>query len=196
MATASIEVKLVSGLVVNEVDYDNVGTDLGEYIEVYNGTGAPIDLVDHAVVLVNGSNSAEYARDALGPIGILPAGAYVVLGSDAALATVPMGTKTISFGAKQDYIQNGAPDAVGIVDTKKMVLVDALSYEGSVTMATLTGFPSPLSFVEGNALATNKADSTTVLGALCRIPNGIDVNDAATDWRVCKTLTPGADNVE
>jgi len=196
MATASIEVKILSGLVVNEVDYDNVGTDLGEYIEVFNGSGAPFDLTGHAVVLVNGSTNTEYKRYDLGPIGILPAGAYVVLGSDAALATVPMGTKTISFGAKQDYIQNGGADAVGIIDTTKNILVDALSYEGSVTMAKLTGFAAPVSFVEGNPLATSKADSTSVLGALCRIPNGLDINDAATDWRFCKTLTPGATNVE
>ena len=41
-------------LVLNEVDYDNVGADNREFVEVFNGTGAPVDLADKAVVLVNG----------------------------------------------------------------------------------------------------------------------------------------------
>lgn len=196
MATANLEVKVLSGLVVNEVDYDNVGTDTAEYVEIYNGTGAPFDLKGFALVLVNGSTSAEYKRQDLSSLGVLPADSYVVIGSTAAIALAPMGTKTLSLGAGQDYVQNGAPDAVGIIDTTKLVLVDAFSYEGSVTMATLQGFAAPVSFVEGTPLPNAVADSNTVLGSLCRIPNGIDFNDAAKDWRVCKTLTPGAANVE
>ena len=51
---------------VDEVDYDNVGADNREFVEVFNGTGAPVDLGDKAVVLVNGLTGTEYARVALG----------------------------------------------------------------------------------------------------------------------------------
>ena len=32
----------VTHLVLNEVDYDNVGADNREFVEVFNGTGAPV----------------------------------------------------------------------------------------------------------------------------------------------------------
>ncbi|MBM4360444.1 MAG: lamin tail domain-containing protein [Deltaproteobacteria bacterium] len=195
MATGMILVKPLSGLVVNEVDYNNAGLDLKEYVELYNGTGAPYDLAKHALVLVNGADSKEYKRYDLSSLGVLPAGAYVVLGSDAALATVPGGVKTVSFGASKDYVQNGAPDAVGILDVANGKLVDALSYEGSVTMAKLTGIVNPVSFVEGTALdGLVVFDPPDIDAALCRSSKSGDTNDASKDWKVCKTLTPGAAN--
>src|SRR5206468_8958192 len=54
-----------SHLVVNEVDYDNVGTDDREFVEVFNGTNAAADLTNIAVVLVNGADNNEYSRVAL-----------------------------------------------------------------------------------------------------------------------------------
>jgi hypothetical protein len=38
----------VTHLVLNEVDYDNVGADNREFVEVFNGTGSPVDLADEA----------------------------------------------------------------------------------------------------------------------------------------------------
>src|SRR3712207_7713087 len=38
MATVDVVMSL-GGLVINEVDYDQVGSDTGEFIEIYNGTG-------------------------------------------------------------------------------------------------------------------------------------------------------------
>ncbi len=196
MAGAMVAVKPLGGLVLNEVDYDTVGTDKAEFAEIFNGTGAPFDLTGFALVLVNGANSTEYKRVDLTPVGTLPIDGYLVVGSDAVLGGVPMGTKTISFGSGQDYIQNGAPDAIGIIDVKNQKLVDALSYEGSVTMATLTGFAAKPSFVEGTPLASAVADSNTVDGSLIRFPNGKDTNDANTDWIFTGQPTPGAANVK
>jgi len=42
-----------AGLVINEVDYDQVGTDTAEFIEVYNSGSQAIDLSTLALVLVN-----------------------------------------------------------------------------------------------------------------------------------------------
>src|SRR5262249_18720952 len=41
----------VEGLVINEVDYDQVGGDTAEFIEILNTTGAPIDLTGYHVIL-------------------------------------------------------------------------------------------------------------------------------------------------
>ena len=196
MAQAMVVVKPLGGLVLNEVDYDNVGTDKSEFAEIYNGTGGPFDLTGLALVLVNGTSSTEYKRIDLTPAGTLANGGYLVIGSDALLATVPMGTKTISFGNGQDYIQNGAPDAIGIIDSKNLKLLDALSYEGAVTKATLTGFADKPSFVEGTVLPTSVADSNTLPGSLARFPNGKDTQQAAADWIFTAQATPGAANVK
>ncbi len=62
----------VAHLVVNEVDYDNVGTDTQEFIEIFNGTGKSVPLADYAVVLVNGGNNLEYSRTMLADGGNVP----------------------------------------------------------------------------------------------------------------------------
>src|SRR4026207_2403068 len=69
----------VTHLVLNEVDYDNVGADNGGFVGAFNGTGAPVDLSDKAVVLVNGSTGTEYTRVALGPNCLAPDQYLVVM---------------------------------------------------------------------------------------------------------------------
>jgi hypothetical protein len=198
LATASFDatvtiVASMGGLVINEVDYDQIGTDATEFIEIYNGTGAPVPLAGLSLVLVNGSNNAEYLTFDLGPAGTLAAGQYLVV---ATAAVVPdPGALVITFvPIAGGSVQNGAPDGIALVDTNTMQLVDALSYEGSITAGMVTGL-GVVSLVEGTALAAATADSNTLVGSLCRLPDGNDTNNAATDWNFTATLTPGAPNV-
>jgi hypothetical protein len=72
-------------------------------------------------------------------------------------------------------------------------LLDALSYEGAITAATVDG--QAYNLVEGTALADTVVDSNTVDGSLSRIPDKQDSNDAAADWEFTSTKTPGAANV-
>jgi hypothetical protein len=195
MVSATIDVVVPMGsLVINEVDYDQtVNPDGLEYVEIYNGAGAPVDLTGKALVLVNGSNNTVYNTVDLGPAGTLAPGQYLVVGSTA--VTVPMGALKIDFtGGQTDRIQNGAPDGIALVDTVAGTLLDALSYEGSITMVTIAGV-GMVSLVEGTALPGAVADSNSVVGSLCRLPNGADTNDAATDWAFSANITPGAANV-
>jgi hypothetical protein len=157
-------------LVINEVDYDQVGADSGGFVELYNGTSADVSLDGVALVYINGGDSAEYGRAALG--GTLAAGAYRVVEAE---------------------LQNGAPDGVALVDTADAALVDALSYEGPITAAQIGG--AVYSLVEGTLLPATVADSNTVDGSLIRNPNGRDTDDAASDWAFTTTPTPGAANV-
>jgi hypothetical protein len=156
-------------LVINEVDYDQVGADGDGFVEIVNaGTGAA-DLAGIALVFVDGADGAEYRREAL--TGTLAAGEYLVAPVDA---------------------QNGAPDGLALVSGSGS-LVDALSYEGEITQAQIGG--APVSLVEGTALPAAVADSNTVGGSLVRNPDGRDKDDAASDWAFTTTLTRGAANV-
>ena len=156
-------------LVLNEIDYDQVGADSGGFVEIFNAGDGAADLTDVALVLVDGGTGGEYQRRALS--GTLAAGAYLVVEIDA---------------------QNGAPDGVALIGAAG-ALLDALSYEGPIEAATIGGATYDL--VEGTLLPAATADSNTVAGSLARIPNGADTNDAATDWAFTSTVTQGAPNV-
>jgi large repetitive protein len=156
-------------LVINEVDYDQVGTDSGGFVEIHNSGGAAADLTGVALVLVDGGTGDEYLRRAL--TGSLAAGDYLVVSVDP---------------------QNGAPDGVALL-AGDGTLLDALSYEGAIAAATIGGATYDL--VEGTVLPTATADSNTVDGSLARIPNGSDTDEAASDWRFTTTVTEGAANV-
>ncbi|HMV66494.1 MAG TPA: lamin tail domain-containing protein [Myxococcota bacterium] len=175
-------------LVINEVDYDMPSTDNLEFIEIFNPTAAPIPLNGLAVVLVNGSNSTEYLRVQLGPVApSLAPGAYLVVAN--ALVTVPAGTLRTTI--TDNIVQNGAPDGVALIDTNTLTVIDALSYEGSIAAAIITGFPTTVSLVEGTATTANDA---SLPQGLSRLPNGTDTNNAATDWALAAP-TPGAANL-
>ncbi|WP_437734331.1 lamin tail domain-containing protein [Sorangium sp. So ce1335] len=193
--TASIGADPATGrLVINEVDYDQAMTDGAEFIEIYNGTGEPVDLAQHALVLVNGSGNVVYARFDLSPAGTLAAGQYLVVGSTA--VEVAEGALKIDFeGAQTDRVQNGAPDGIALMNTATGTLIDALSYEGAITAVAIED--ATVSLVEGTALPASVADSNRAdePGSLCRLPNGTDTNQAASDWAFSATITPGAANV-
>lgn len=89
--------------------------------------------------------------------------------------------------------QNGAPDGVALIDTGSKALLDSLSYEGEITVATIDGQSYDL--VEGTALDAAIVDSNAVDGSLSRIPDKQDTNNAASDWAFTQTKTPGAANV-
>jgi hypothetical protein len=177
-----------SSLVLNELDYDNVGGDTGEFVEIWNAGTTAASLNGLALVLVNGRDGAEYRRVAL--TGSLPAGGYLVV-ADAGV-TVASGATVVRFPVAHDVIQNGAPDGVALIDTVGLKLIDALSYEGEITEAQLDGFASPVSLVEGTA--TTAVDTNTDPGDLSRIPNGTDTGDADHDWALVAHTTPGAAN--
>jgi len=159
-----------SKLVINEIDYDQVGADSGGFVEIANTGGSAVVLDGIALVLVNGGDSLEYARVDL--TGSLAAGAYLVLDVDA---------------------QNGAPDGVALIDTATGALLDAISYEGEIRAAVIGAQTYDL--VEGTPLVATVADSNSTDGSLSRIPDGRDTNDAASDWAFTTTKTPGAANV-
>jgi hypothetical protein len=158
------------GLVINEIDYDQVGSDTGGFVEIANAGSSAATLDGIALVLVNGGDGTEYARVAL--TGSLAAGSYLQVDIEA---------------------QNGAPDGVALIDTATKALLDAFSYEGAITAATIDG--QTYNLVEGAPLDAAIVDSNTVDGSLSRIPDKKDTNNASADWAFTQTKTPGAANV-
>lgn len=173
-------------IVINEVDYDQAGSDVAEFIELYNYGATPVDLADLSVVLVNGNNSAEYNRIDLASVGTLPAGGYLLIAN--AGVTAPVGVPVITIA--DSNVQNGAPDAVALVNVSRLELIDALSYEGAINAAAINGFPGAVDLVQGNPTAAVDPGD----GSLARTPNGADTGDDGVDWVLAAVPTPGASN--
>jgi hypothetical protein len=95
---------------INEIHYDNLGADVGEFIEVAGRAGT--DLNGWELVLYNGSRGTPYTSRTLDGVlegdGVSPFGA-------------------LAFGF--DSLQNGSPDGVALIDSLGSV-VEFLSYEG------------------------------------------------------------------
>lgn len=182
----------LGGLVINEVDYDQTGTDLAEFLEIFNAGSTPISLVGKQLRFFNGSGSgSEYFVLNNAVLDLATAGAqlgaqqYLLLHT--AAVPVPAGVLSIPFvPASGGSIQNGAPDAVGIWDTITQSWVDRLSYEGDTKL-------DGVSMMEGTVDTTPLAD--TADGSVARLPNGVDTDVNGVDFVVSSTSTPGAANV-
>lgn len=98
---------------INEIHYDNSGTDADEAIGLAGPAGT--DLSGWSLVLYNGSGGAPYDMRNLS--GIIP--------------NQQDGFGTLAFTYPANGIQNGAPDGVALVNGA--TLVQFLSYEGGFT---------------------------------------------------------------
>jgi predicted extracellular nuclease len=102
----------MANVFINEIHYDNTGTDVGEAIELAGLAG--IDLTDWSIVLYNGANGLVYTTTSLS--GVIP--------------DQDNGLGTVTFDYPTNGIQNGSPDGIALVDNNGSV-VQFLSYEGS-----------------------------------------------------------------
>lgn len=117
---------------INELHYDNVGTDTNEKVEVIAPAGT--NLSGWKIVLYNGSDGAPYATYNLSGTTTNQCG-----GHGTAVVTVPA----------SPGIQNGAPDGLALVNASNAV-VQFLSYEGTFTASSgaaagMTSTPIPQS---------------------------------------------------
>ena len=168
-------------LVINEVDYDNAGSDTDEFVEILNTGAVDIDLTGLSLQLWNGSNTTVYNTIALDPV-VLAAGDYFVVGS----ATVP-NVDQVAWAS--NGLQNGdatgtTPDGLVLLDPTNAV-IDGLSYEGDIAGVT-----------EGSGAGLD--DNTTGLPAynsfsLSRIPDGTDTDQNNVDFQL-RCVSPGEAN--
>ncbi len=164
-------------IVINEVDYDQVGTDNMEFIELKNVGSGPVNLDNYKLELVDGGANSVYATVDLPNVNLAAGDYFVICGNG---STVPNCDFNFT-GALTDRIQNGAPDAIRLL-LGNTILVDALSYEGSVPGA-----------VEGSG--TGLIDNNTTAGVgLSRVPDGNDTNQNNSDFKL-SCITPGNANL-
>jgi len=176
-----------SHLQINEVDYDmTINPDSAEFIEIYNPSAAAASLAGKQLLLVNGANGTIYATITL--TGSIAAHGYLVVAGPNVV--VPAPAVKLDPGWTTDKIQNGAPDGIALIDSTAHTLIDALSYEGSMTTINLPGFSGPVSLVEGTAATASDSASN---GSMCRRANQ-DTDNASADWKLCATPSPGVLN--
>ncbi|MBT8062337.1 MAG: lamin tail domain-containing protein [Gammaproteobacteria bacterium] len=166
---------VVSDLVINEVDYDQSGTDAAEFIEIRNNGGSDVSLAGHSLVLVNGSNDSVYNTINLPPV-LLGAGDYFVVCGDAA----NIFNCDLDVTPNTNLVQNGSPDAVALF--AGATLLDTVSYEGD------TGAP----YTEGSGSGLEDSPSEDFSG-ISRFPDGTDTNVNNVDFSP-RCVTPGAAN--
>jgi endonuclease I len=156
---------------INEIHYDNTGSDTGERIEVVATAGE--SLGTYRVYLYNGatpSAAAYYDND------LLPAGSTVTCGGSVRIAT-------LSYAA--NGIQNGAPDAIALVNGSGQ-LVQFLSYEG-----TVTGSNGPAAGRTSTNLPVSEDESPSNTSLQL---GGSGSSYANFTWRASATQTFGACN--
>jgi len=169
------------GFVINEVDYDQPGTDTTEAIELFNGTLQPIELAGVELLFINGSATAN--RDVYRTVtlsGTLPAGAFLVAGPAGVVNALGADVVKTVIDVSQDIMQNGAPDAIVLVAGG--AIVDAISYEGELSGITVGDETVDLTVANGNALTGGDLGA----GSICRNGTGV--------WGVCATASIGAAN--
>lgn len=103
---------------LNEFHYDNVSTDVGEFIEIVLENGSNYTLSDFAVVLYNGNNGAVYDTKNL---------------SQFTPGAVSGAFSFYYYDYPENGIQNGAPDGIAISYQGVLVSGQFLSYEGTLT---------------------------------------------------------------
>ncbi len=155
-------------LFINELHYDNDGTDVGEGVEVAGAAGS--DLTDWSVVFYNGNGGAPYAT--LNLSGVIP--------------DQDGGYGTLEF--PQAGIQNGSPDGFALVDPAGDV-VEFLSYEG-----TFTAVGGPADGMTSTDIGVSQGSGTPVASSLQL--TGVGTTSADFTWAPEMPETFGAVNTD
>lgn len=95
---------------ISEIDYDNIGSDDNEFVEISGELG--LDLTEYSLYFVNGNNDMVYEQIPL--TGTL---------------TADGASNTITYYFPPNTVQNGSPDGIALVKNDAEV-IEFLSYEG------------------------------------------------------------------
>ncbi|EMI42520.1 lamin tail domain-containing protein [Rhodopirellula sp. SWK7] len=153
-------------VIVNEImkDSDAVGDSDGEYFEVYNTTGSAIDLNGWTI---SDNDTDSHVISNGGPLSI-PAGGYLVLGTNADVGT--NGGITVDYEYSGFFLGNGDDEVV--LEDALGTEIDRVEYTDAdfpdVTGASLEFLPSLLGGGDDhtqNDLGANWQASTTLIGA-------------------------------
>jgi predicted extracellular nuclease len=177
LGLAGLPVQAQNTIVINEIDYDQPGSDTAEFIELKNVSGAAIDLDTYSVELFNGATNTVYLTIDLPAVMLAAGDYYVICGNNATTANCDL-----DVTPNTDLVQNGAPDAMALRDGT--TVVDAVSYEGTVM--------APYSEGSGVLLIDSGAGANV---GISRFPDGTDTQQNDVDLTP-RCITPGQANIE
>ena len=147
-----VTTKDLSGVRINEIHYDNAGTDTGEQIEITGPDGT--SLAGWSIVLYNGAGGASY-------------GSFPLSGTLTAAGSCTRGAVVVATPG----LQNGSPDGIALIKTNtvdnSITVVEFLSYEG---VFTATNGPAKDSVSTDIGVAQNGSDAVGI--SLQRSGNG------------------------
>ncbi|AHM61318.1 Endonuclease I [Flammeovirgaceae bacterium 311] len=167
-ALCSMQAATGQAVFINEIHYDNDGTDSGEAIEIAGPAGT--DVSGWSVVLYNGNNGAAYDTKTL----------------SGTISDQSSGFGFIVINYPSNGIQNGAPDGVALVDNNGNVL-QFLSYEG-----TFTAVGGPADGMLSTDIGVSEAGGTASGSSLQLSGNGTTYTDFS--WAPEATATFGSLN--
>ena len=153
---------VISDVVINELDCDQIGTDTGEFVEIIGDPNAPLEGL--VVVFFNGATDLSYASFDLDGYSLDAAG-FFVLGN----AAVP----NVQLTFPNNTLQNGA-DAVAI-------------YAGDASEWPNSTAASSLNLVDAIVYGTADADDAGLLGALT--PSQIQASEGTTTTAIPVSLS-------
>jgi hypothetical protein len=133
------EMKLPNGW-INELHYDNIGTDVNELIEVVIEKASLFDASDFSVSLYNGGDGSVYGTESVNNFNL--------------------GTTNNGFSFYTWYppsIQNGSPDGFSI--NYKDEAIQLISYEG-----TFTASDGPASGMVSSDIGRSQSNTTSIEG--------------------------------
>lgn len=152
---------------INEIHYDNAGTDTGEFIEIAGPAGT--DLSGYSIVLYNGANGLSYNTAALS--GTIP--------------NQNNGFGTVSLTYATNGIQNGDPDGIALVQGG--TVIQFLSYEGVFTATN-----GPANGMVSTDIGVRQNGSEAIGLSLQLVGSGTTYSDFT--WSTPAAQSPGAVN--
>ncbi|MGC6487859.1 MAG: lamin tail domain-containing protein [Planctomycetota bacterium] len=170
-----------TGVVINEINYDDTGSDDFEFVELFNGSAVAVDISNWTLNGIDGTTSGN-GTHTIAPGTVLQPGAFWVVGDSG----VPNVDEVISGLG----LENGA-DGVFLMDGN-FIYQDGVCWETADWTNTL-----PL-WLEGDGLwgaiqGVERPTGTLVL-AMGRGVDGVDTDDNGCDFRPMPA-TPGELNV-
>lgn len=157
---------------LNEIHYDNAGTDQGEFIEIALQNAGSYTLSDFTITLYNGNNGAQYDARTMDT--------FTVGGS-------VEGITLYYLAFPENGVQNGEEDGL------------AISYQGTVVAGQFVSWEGVLTATDGPASGMTSTDigvaesSATLVGQSLQL-GGTGSMYSEFTWQEAQTATMGAIN--
>ena len=178
MVLSGVAASTQAAVIINEIDYDQPGSDAAEFVELFNPDINPISLDGYTLDLLNGTSGNAYKSFDLTGLTISANGYLVICGNTLSVANCNIDTASTS------WIQNGGSDGDAVALFLNGSVVDAIAYEG------IGGYLGD--YAEGNSFTS--ADSNSIHMSIARLPNGFDSDYNAGDFSSA-CITPGSANI-